>query len=157
MEGLPEGEYTAEFSHPDFPSWGTLRGSRVSLRRGQTTHTALAVPPTARLLHAICPDLKSDTLGVVAGVVRDSTQKGTPVRDAVIQLSWSAYDQINADIVSGHRMGIEVGSDSLGYFRACGLPPGVPIQARIMTEKGQRVPKELRVAKGELHELNLKK
>ena len=47
-----------------------------------------------------------------------------PVRDAVIQLSWSAYDQVNADIVSGRRMGMEVGSDSLGYFRACGLPPG---------------------------------
>jgi hypothetical protein len=156
MEGLPDGIFSIEFTHSDFPAWGVLRGpASVSLQRGVVAVFDLAVPSAAGLFRLICPEMKGDTLGAAAGVVRDSTT-GQPVRDAVVQISWRTYDAVTNGYVSGKTLGMEVGSDSTGYFRACGLPVGRPMQAAVISrgEEGKPSP-EFKVNPEEIAELRL--
>jgi hypothetical protein len=60
-------------------------------------------------------------------------------------------------MISGHQRGIEVGSDSTGYFRGCGVPPHTAIQARVGFGQHEGRPVELRVEPGELHGVTLTK
>ncbi|MBI4503375.1 MAG: carboxypeptidase regulatory-like domain-containing protein [Gemmatimonadetes bacterium] len=155
LDGLPEGDYTVQFSHPDFPAWGVLPGvARVMLRRGRLSQVLLAVPSSRNLFSLVCPGIKADTLGAVAGLVRDNVT-ARPVRDAVIRVSWGGYDVVRTDQITGHRLGMEVGSDSTGYFRACGVPANLKLEARVLVGEGEGRPVETRVAPGELKELNL--
>jgi hypothetical protein len=149
LEGLPEGEYALLLFDPAFPAWGRLPAlSRVSLHTGERVHVSLAVPSTASLFRLVCP-AADDTLGAIAGVVRDSLS-GRPVRDAVIQLAWEGYDVFKPGMISGHKRRLEVGSDSTGYFRGCGVPARTTIQVRVTSGVREGPPVELRVERGEV-------
>ena len=156
LTGLPEGTYAVEFRHRDFSGWGLLPGPYlVTLRRGETTRIDLAVPPSRRLFQQLCPDVKGDTLGAVAGVLRDSAT-AQPVRDAVIQFNWLAYNSVRQENISARRLGVEVGTDSTGYFRACGLPVSQGIEALVFRKGVQAGPPvEIRVGARQIHGLDL--
>ena len=157
LEGLPDGIFSIEFSHRDFPAWGVLPGpASMKLDRGAVAVVDLAVPGHAGLFRLLCPGIKTDTLGAAAGIVRDSLT-GKPVRDAVVQVSWRSYDMVTSAFVSGKKLGMEVGSDSTGYFRACGVPVGTPIEALVITrgEEG-KASEPFKVNPGEIAELRLK-
>jgi hypothetical protein len=130
IEGLPEGTYSVVFKHRDFPAWGVLKGpAAILLRRGAETRLSLAVPPANRLYSVLCPDAKGDTLSVVAGIVKDSAT-AKPVKDAVVQLKWTAFDVVRSERISGHQVVAEAGTDSTGYFRGCGIPANEMIVAQ---------------------------
>jgi hypothetical protein len=157
LEGLPEGIFSIEFSHRDFPAWGVIPGpASVKLERGAVSVFELAVPSRDGLFRLLCPDIKGDTLGAVAGVVLDSIG-ARPVRDAVVQISWRSYDAVTAGFVSGKKLGMEVGSDSTGYFRACGVPANTPMQATVIYRDKEGQPSEdFKVIPREIAELKLK-
>jgi hypothetical protein len=156
ITGLPEGDYTLEISHPDFPAWGTLPTNRmVRLERDRVSVMQLSVPDPANLFRLICPTASADTTAAVGGLVRDSA--ASPVRDAVIEFAWRSYQGTRAESMTSRQMGTEVGSDSVGYFRACGLPAGVPIEARVMGADYKGPVTALKLEPGEVRELNLKK
>jgi hypothetical protein len=156
IEGIPEGTYSVEFKHRDFPAWGILPGpAAVQFTPGVETHVALNVPPQNRLYALLCPDLKSDTLSIVAGVVRDSAT-AKPVKDAVVQLSWQTYDVVRSEQISGRRFTVEVGSDSTGYFRRCGVPARglIVVQAVVQGRPGP-ASEPFQVQPGEIKEVDL--
>jgi hypothetical protein len=155
MTGLPEGEYTIALAHPDFPQWGELHlGRTVKLRREQESLAELGVPSQRNLFRMICPTANPDTTGAIAGLVTDSIS-GKPVRDAVIQFWWKSYQEVSTEVVQGSRVGVEVGSDTAGYFRACGIPAPRTIEARIVIGDHEGPLHELKLNPGEVKERNL--
>jgi len=162
MDRLPEGTYELEFFHGDMPAWGVLRSAaRVSLQRGQVTQTLLAVPPTARLIRELCPDMPTDSgFAVVGGRVTESGT-GTGIPDARVQFVWKGFEiqggNSKADklAVNTASAGFETTSDSTGQFRVCGLPPSTQIMAQVALGKNSLPPVEFRLERGELKEVNL--
>jgi hypothetical protein len=116
----------------------------MKLDRGAVAVVDLAVPGHAGLFRLLCPDIRADTLGAAAGIVRDSLT-GKPVRDAVVQVNWRSYDMVTSAFVSGKKLAMEVGSDSTGYFKACGVPVNTPLEALVITRPVTPLPAALEV------------
>ena len=155
LDGLPEGVYSVVFSHPDFPGWGVLPGiSQVPLRRGQVTRIQLAVPSPKALFGMLCPDADGKTMGAVGGRVSD-TLRLRPVRDAAVQIRWATFDVSAAGRLSERRAGVEVRTDSVGTFLACGVPADRTLEASVAESHGESKPVSFKVEAGEVAEVRL--
>lgn len=121
---VPEGRYAVEFTHPRFGAWNLpLPSKDVSLRKGYATSVTLSVPPVAAVAARLCPDhpyQSSD--GLAVGFVADSSS-GIHLPDATVFFEW-AQPGARPDAPQAH---MEVKTDTQGSYRACGLPPDIPI------------------------------
>jgi hypothetical protein len=128
IKGLPSGRYTISVEHPLIDSTGIgAPTADVTVTGGRATTVALAIPSSERLRRTLCPSAPSDSLiGVVLGVVRHVDE--SPVLFATVVFAWGAFDIDRATTVATPKLvTANVTTDSLGVFRACGLPVASPL------------------------------
>jgi protocatechuate 3,4-dioxygenase beta subunit len=160
LDGLSDGEYTIAVSQARLDSLAARPLTRnVTLRRGIVSTVRLGVPSLASIVRNACPDsLRADTMALVAGTVR-TADSGRPLANALVTVSWTTWT-LNAHIAKGSSHGIEVSTDSLGHYHACGVPAGLLLGITAQVGKvrsatdvvkplsgGELVLRELKVAK----------
>lgn len=138
FSGLSGGRYTVAVSHPrlDSLALGPLQ-RQVALRRGLADSVRLAVPSLPSIFAMKCPDsTRGPDQALVMGTVREWTS-GIPVPNALVTVSWKTI-QMNPDVIATHARGIQISSDSLGRYHACGVPAelSLTIAARVPTPHG---------------------
>lgn len=108
IDGLLEGEYAVNFSHPVLDSLAfTPEPVEITLRRDGAAAVRLAVPSLSSIVASLCPDTAGrERTGVVVGVVRDSNSDA-PVAGAHVA-------------VFTDRLEAETRSDGMGRYAACG-------------------------------------
>jgi hypothetical protein len=145
IAGLRPGRYSVSVEHPWIDSTGVVVPTQeTTLPAAGETTIALAVPSVSTLRHAFCPAVESDpTLGVVMGTVRYTD--GRAARGSSVVFSWSDFDVDRANAtVKNRQLGARATTDSLGVYRACGVPimrslfvqaQGNDVQSGVLEEK----------------------
>jgi hypothetical protein len=94
----------------------------VQLTEGGPVTANLALPSVKTLRHALCPAAEADTaLGVMLGTVRRTD--GSAVAGAAVVFQWTEPSIDRKTLVArSTRMTASTTTDSVGVYRACGLP-----------------------------------
>jgi hypothetical protein len=136
MQDLPEGVYSVGFSHPRLDSLGISFPPRdVTLRQGETSETALSVS-VHDLISALCPNGLQKGMGIVVGLVRD-TSTGAPLPGAQVSLVWKRFSvegEVSQSLVE-NRNGFRVTSNDRGAYRVCDVPMNVRVAAEADLEE----------------------
>jgi hypothetical protein len=142
LEGIPEGVYTATFTHAGLDSLGFHPpGVEVTITAGEMTQATFALPPRASLLEAFCRESGWEgARAAVVGTVR-RREGGEPVAGATVDLVWTEYRVLAGRDIQPVRQSIQAITDEEGRYRACGISPGslVTAQATLLESEGIRV------------------
>lgn len=131
IRNLPVGRYVISVEHPVIDSTGIgAPATEVEVTGAKVTTVALAIPSSVRLRRTLCPTMPSDSLtGVVLGVVRRVDD--SPVPSATVVFVWGDFDIDRTTLVATPKqLTANVTTDSVGVFRACGLPLGSPLSVQ---------------------------
>lgn len=153
MEGIPEGLYSAGFTHPRLDTLGIFpAGKEVTVRVGETTEMDFGVPTSETILLESCRAqagaARSDpggggqgqgSGGVLTGVVL-SQAGGEPVPAARVRLEWQEVRRTDP-VVQAKDQWMEVFTDSQGRYAACGIPldEAVVVSASFMDTESEKV------------------
>ena len=123
IHALRPGRYTITVEHPytDSTGIGTLPVvAEVSANR--ETIVAVGIPSAGTLRRALCPiAVRDTTLGVILGTVKRLDR--SVAAGATVVFTWSDFDVDRATLsVKPKQISTSVVTDSLGVYRACGLP-----------------------------------
>jgi len=119
---LPQGVYSAEFSHPrlDTLDYHTP-GTEVEIGPGEETRIELGIPSLGAVLTAACKDQNRDTgASVLAGFVKDE-DTGEPIPGASVRFEWQEVVG-TIPTVRALNQWFEVQADGEGRYTACGVP-----------------------------------
>jgi hypothetical protein len=128
LDALRPGRYSISVEHAFTDSIGLDVPSRIVLISGNgTTETALALPSVATLRRTLCPAALADTtLGVLLGVVRNAD--GSAAAGGRVVLVWSDLSTDKATLtIAREERTASTTTDSLGVYRACGVPAAVTL------------------------------
>lgn len=125
MDSVPAGPQVIGFEHPDLDSAGLSNNlRRVSIVGGRPNTVELDVPSLYTMYHAACgasaPVASPRDSGVVFGSVQDVGTHARLAR-ARVTISWVAA-RLGAARIEVTRPGVEVSTDSVGNYYACGVP-----------------------------------
>jgi Carboxypeptidase regulatory-like domain/TonB-dependent Receptor Plug Domain len=123
FDGVPEGRYMIGFIHPVLDSLGLEPPVRdVYVRGPEPAHADLAVPSATRLRRAVCGGERSDSLGMIVGVVRDARDGSTARGDTVIG-QWLEFSFRATGLVRlAPRLVATTAAN--GWFAMCNVPRG---------------------------------
>jgi hypothetical protein len=128
IDGLQVGTYEISVEHPFTDSIGLS----VPSREAEATATGtpllqLALPSVGTLRRSLCRAAVSDTtLGVMLGVVR--RPDASTVQGANVVFEWTDVSVDRATLQAKQtRMAASTTTDSVGVYRACGLPAGIAL------------------------------
>jgi len=137
LAGLQAGKYEVSVDHPFTDSIGLPIPSREAQATADGTPLlALALPSVKTLRRTLCRAAESDTtLGVMLGVVRRTD--GSAVQGANVVFEWTDVTVDRATLRAKQtRMSASTISDSVGVYRACGVPAGIPLF--VQAQRGAR-------------------
>ncbi|HKG95548.1 MAG TPA: carboxypeptidase-like regulatory domain-containing protein [Gemmatimonadaceae bacterium] len=135
LDGAPAGRRTLLWSPPPAQAVSaSLRGPALDVARDSSTEAPPVSMPRAPALRGdLCADggrpLGGALSGVLVGLVRDSAARA-PARAAAVDLRWETIDASPGADRRTVSEQLRVRTDSLGWFRACALPHGIPLQLR---------------------------
>lgn len=123
MDGIPEGVFTAAFTHPRLDTLGVLAaGVTVEITPGDLTEVQLAVPSTGSILVEACRgEERRWGAGVVLGTVRDRGS-GEPIPRAMVRLDWQQVDDTGPGRISAQNRWFEASTDGEGRYSVCSVP-----------------------------------
>ena len=123
MPDLPEGVFSAAFTHPRLDSLNVvLPGVEVRVTSGEFTPLTLAVPSLASLLSSTCTEEElAQGRAVVIGFVRKADTEA-PVGGASVSITWSTFEERSNGNFVERRQGLQTTSDGTGRYSACGIP-----------------------------------
>jgi hypothetical protein len=128
IAALRPGRYTVSVEHAFTDSIGLDVPPRIVAITGDgTAHISLALPSVATLRRTLCPAALNDTtLGVMLGVVRQPD--GSLAAGGRVVLGWSdlSTDKTTLGVTREERTASTT-TDSLGVYRACGVPAAVTL------------------------------
>jgi hypothetical protein len=128
LSGLQAGKYVVSVEHPFTDSIGLSVPPREAQATADgTPPLALALPSVKTLRRTLCRAAESDTtLGVMLGVVRRTD--GSTVQSANVVFEWTDVTVDRATLQAKQtRMSASTISDSVGVYRACGVPAGIAL------------------------------
>jgi hypothetical protein len=129
-----DGEYPVSFRHPRTDSLGFAPpAARVTLARGQTATTSLAMPPLGDILANLCPDRPPTAYSwVLVGAVQDSSTGG-PAPGIPVVARWQhitpRLDVFNRQATAE--------TDGAGSYALCGLEIGRPAIVYAVSSNGR--------------------
>lgn len=135
IAALSPGRYALIVDHPSIDASGIdVLPSEADVVAGTEVTVALATPSAARLRRALCPAAARDTtLGVVLGTVRGTDKAQLP--GATVVFTWSDFDlNRSTGVAVPRQLATSVIADSLGVYRACGLPVGITLLVQAQTD-----------------------
>jgi hypothetical protein len=123
MEGIPEGVFTAAFTHPRLDTLGVMAGGvDVEILPREVTDVRLGVPSTGSILVEACRgEERRWGAGVVFGVVRDR-ESGEPLPGALVRLDWQEVDQTGPGRIGAQGRWFEASTDGEGRYSVCSVP-----------------------------------
>jgi len=139
LTGLQPGKYEVSVEHPFTDSIGLPVPSREALATADgTPPLALALPSVKTLRQALCRAALTDTtLGVMLGVVRRAD--GSTVPGANVVFEWTDVSVDRATLRAKQtRISAAAISDSVGVYRVCGVPAGIPLFVQAQLGAGQQ-------------------
>jgi hypothetical protein len=131
IAGLPPGSYTISVEHPFIDSTGIgARAVEVAVPDGRVATVALAIPSSLTLRRALCPiSVRDSLIGMMLGVVRRTD--GSTVPQATVVFTWGDFDiDHETAVVTPQQLTANVITDSVGVYRACGLPMTRPLSVQ---------------------------
>ncbi len=157
LEEIPEGVFTAAFTHPRLDTLGVLApGVDVEVVPGEIRDVVLGVPSTGTILMAACREQERPWGGaVVSGVVVDSlTRESIPRAD--VRIEWQEVTPAGGGKVTGTDRWIELTTDGEGHFTFCGAPGDelLTLRATFLEQEGN--PVQLRVERDSYNSVELK-
>lgn len=128
---VPEGRYTAAFSHPVLVEWGAVpRTATVEVRAGVEARAALGVPSRATAAASRCKPEELRQLqrsrGVIMGVV--TAPDGRPQPKVKVRFTWAWKEPRWTGISYPY---VEVETDEHGFFTACAVPTDFNLRVRV--------------------------
>jgi hypothetical protein len=122
MEGLPEGVFTAAFTHPRLDTLGVFPpGKEVSVTPGEISELNLGIPASETILLASCRvQEREEGAAVLSGFVRNSAT-GEPIPGARVRLEWQEVTRTDPVVQATDRF-MEVWTNAEGRYTACGVP-----------------------------------
>lgn len=133
FDGLPRGDYVVAVESPWLDSLDlVLPATMLTLSSGERKHLVLAIPSGHTLRGLTCPGavLGAGT-GAAMGRVWDATDK-SPLSGATLTIGWSEMTVDPATLrTSSVPQYVAVTTDSLGRFRACGVPTETYLDLRV--------------------------
>lgn len=142
MQGVPEGVFTAAFTHPRLDTLGVLAtGVNVEIKPGEASEVLLAVPSSGSILVEACRgEERMWGSGVIGGVVRDGGS-GEPIPRATVRLDWQEVSHAGQGRVAGQNRWFETSTDAEGRYTVCSVPGDhlIVIRASFMDRKGDTV------------------
>ena len=136
IDEVPEGSYSASYTHPDLAALSITPAARpVSVRAGAVDSVRFATPPLGAVLASVCPDTirTGEWSGVVLGRVTD--EGGQPVAGAPVEFRWSRLSTNRRGAVNDR---LATRTDAEGFYRACGLPTELALTSSVATDAGQQ-------------------
>jgi len=145
LGGLQAGRYEVSVEHPFTDSIGlSVPPREVEVPAQGAAPLVLALPSVKTLRRTLCRAAEADTtLGVMLGTVRRGD--GSTVRDANVVFEWTDVSVDRATLQAKQtRMSASTKTDSVGVYRACGLPAGIAlfVQAQLGTNEQSGVVEE---------------
>lgn len=138
---VPQGEYEIRVFHPWLDSTSlTIPSRSASVGADARVQIALAVPSPMTLRRSICGKSWTDSLtGAIAGIVR-SSETDRPIANAavVFQLTEIGVDRSDSVRIRQRLLTAQVTTDSVGVFRACGLPLHEPIALQAQADSAHQ-------------------
>jgi hypothetical protein len=128
IAGLQVGRYVVSVEHTFTDSIGlAVPPLEVQVTADDTAPLALALPSVRTLRRTLCPAAESDTtLGVMLGVVRRGD--GSTVSGENVVFAWTDIAVERSTLKTQMtRMAASATTDSVGVYRACGLPAGIAL------------------------------
>jgi hypothetical protein len=127
IAGIPSGMYRLAFEHSSLDTLGVRPPSLdIRLRPGSMVLGDLAVP-SLNTLAAGCtlPAGRSAAAhdGIVMGTVSSAADR-RPLANALVRLSWSELARSAVVANMAQLYAVETRTDTLGFYRLCGLPDG---------------------------------
>lgn len=129
FDSVEPGPHRIVAQHPVLDSIG-LSGlsARASVAEG-SNEVRLAVPSFATLWRRACGGKAPKDSGIVHGTIRDAA-RGTPVANAVVDLTWFELVLDGKHRVRERKWQIETHSNELGEYAACGVAPDLVFSLR---------------------------
>jgi Carboxypeptidase regulatory-like domain len=129
LEGVPAGRRVLVVDHPALDSIGLSGLLRsVDVAAESTTTVAVATPSLRTVAAAACPGRPLASLrdsGIVFGAVRDA-ELGMRLAHAQVTASWLEIRR-GPGALRVTRRAVDVLTDSVGNYYACGVPRGAPL------------------------------
>jgi hypothetical protein len=123
--GVPAGTYRLAFEHASLDTLGIVPTRYdVRLRPGSTMVGDLAVPSLTTLAAGCVGPAGRAALphdGIVVGFVSSASDQ-RPLANALVRLTWSELIRSSAATPLAHLYTEETHTDSVGFYRLCGLP-----------------------------------
>ncbi|MBT8396901.1 MAG: carboxypeptidase regulatory-like domain-containing protein, partial [Gemmatimonadetes bacterium] len=149
ISNLPEGAYTAAFTHPRLDSLAIFsRGVPVSISPGVATTVTLGIPAAGADLATTCSaeELESGRSAVI-GFVRDASTE-EPIPGAAVKVSWSSFEgRLESGLVERIRE-LQTTTDSTGRYVACGVPPDTRLTVRAVVGEMETEPIQVLAQEG---------
>ncbi|MEP6731450.1 MAG: carboxypeptidase regulatory-like domain-containing protein [bacterium] len=123
LDQLAPGTYSVSLEHAVIDVLGiSAHAVTVNVNGTKTSTAFLAIPSARALRRALCPSaLQDTTVGVMLGAVR--REDGSAVPNATLVFSWADFDvDAKTASVRPRQLDANIHTDSLGAYRACGLP-----------------------------------
>jgi len=122
LDALPPGDYSLSVDHPLIDSTGIGASAlTVTVLGDETVHVVLAIPSALALRRLLCAAIPMDsTEGVMLGTVRRAD--GPPLVNGTVVFTWADFVIERFSTVHPRELTASVRTDSLGTYRACGLP-----------------------------------
>ncbi len=156
LDGLPEGTFSAVFTHPRLDSLGVFsRPTQVTISPGITTTVTLAIPTTGPDPGASCNvEELAEGLWFLVGFVRDA-DSGEPLQGATVLMDWSTFEGQTISGLIERRRQLQTRSDPQGRFTGCGIPVDTRITLRAVLDEKESDPVVVAVQGGEPTVVNL--
>lgn len=141
FDALPNGVFTAQFSHPRLDSLDIgSPGAEVEVTADRTADLQLAIPSEAAILLAACVAEEQDAPGaVVSGVVTDRARGGS-IPGATVRVQWQEVETAGTRVQARSEW-VDVTTNQDGRYVACGVPIDelVHVHASILTYRSDSV------------------
>lgn len=136
LTDLPAGPYVVSLRHPRLDSLALAAPTTtVTLARGGSAETQLAIPSSASQLVAQCGDsVPATQRTLVRGQVRDR-DTGAPVSGAEIQIAGTGQPSGGTSVTTAAGAGK---ADTRGFFQLCGTPSGATLKLTAVGADGRK-------------------
>ena len=142
IEAVPEGVFTAAFTHPRLDTLGVMaKGVDVEIRPGEFTDVLLGVPSAKSILVDACRGEEREWgSAVISGIVRDQGS-GEPIPQAKVRLDWQEVSRLGPGRLSGQNKWFEASTDSEGRYTVCSVPSNelIVIKGSFLEEESDTV------------------